>query len=531
MIRFLKALLVLVAAALPAAAAVPRPAGPSEGSALLLATVWQRTVEGSLGPGYDPVTGTIPMTVANEYSAAEYAALDAATGEARWQRAYPRISPDTAEIDTVAGGRYLIRSWGDPGHRTELWAIDARDGDVAWHLPMSAGQVTLLGATVLVPQGGTLAGVSLADGAVLWRWDAPLDCTVTWTAAGTTFFTAAVLCSGDGFLVTVDARSRTTLWGRPWLADAYGYAIADDLLLTYGENGTRIYDRTGAVRFRSAEAMRCSDPCFLAADGTLVINATWDNQYVLRGVDERSGTLRWTHRTEVDEMVIVGDRIYLTQPAPRPTPGTTVGALDPSTGRIRAAALLHYGSLDAFDAAAGILYLSDPGILDHDTVAVAVRPVDTDAPGLLGGAPAAQWPDPCDLLSAEDLREVAPTVRFRPSPVRRVLADIDTGTAVSCRFLPDPADGPVVTVSVAWCGNQAARALAAIASDQYEGAVRGLGDEAVKVTDESPYGVTTTMLAVRSGPVVATVQMLGGTAEQTLTLAGAVTRRLRPSGG
>ena len=88
----------------------------------------------------------------------------------------------------------------------------------------------------------------------------------------------------------------------------------------------------------------------------------------------------------------------------------------------------------AVDAEAGILYLSDPGILYDDTVAVAVRPVDTDAPGLLGGAPAAQCPDPCGLLSAEDLREVAPAARFRPSPVRRVLADVDTGTAVSCRF-------------------------------------------------------------------------------------------------
>jgi outer membrane protein assembly factor BamB len=524
-LRLIKALLVLVVAVLPAGAAVAR-AERRDGPALLLDTVWRRPVAGRLGPGYDPVTGTIPATVPTGFAAGEYAAVDATTGATRWQRDYDRISPDSAAIDAVAGGRYLIRSWGDPGNKQQLWAIDAHDGAVAWRQPMPAGQVALLGSTVLVPQGLTVAGVSLADGVVQWRWDPPFDCSVTWAAAGTTFFTLRLLCSGDGWLVTLDARTRQTLWGRPWLADAYGFAVAGDLLLTYGASGSRIYDRTGKVRFSSPEAMRCADPCFVAADGAVVVNAVWGDEWVVRGVDARTGTLLWTHRTEVNDLVVDGTGIYLTQPAPPATPGTTIGRLDPRTGLVRSAALLETGSVAAFDALAGVLYLAT-----DETSAVAVRPIAVPVAGLLGGAPAAAWPDPCGLLTADDLRGVAPAVRFRPSPVRRELAGVDTGTAAGCRFLPDPADGPLVTVSVAWCGKQADRALHGIAADRYEGVVYGLGDEAIKVTDETPAGVTTTLLAVRTGPVVATVQTLGGAPETTLALAGAVARRLRTTRG
>jgi hypothetical protein len=542
-VRIARALLVVVAGAVLAGQPTLGPPPPQAGAAIRTDLLWERPIDGELLGVVDPVTATIAVRVRLSSSTAEFAGLDTRTGLPRWQRGYPEFDSADTTVDLAGQGRFLVRgrSGGGTGP-TYLWALNAADGRIVWQRPMPVGRPTVLGTAVLVPDNQDLLAVSLADGAVQWRWTAPLNCTITWSSAGATMFTTAILCSGYGYLLTVDAVSRTTLWSREWFADAKGYEVAGDVVLGYGDDWFTVYDRAGAVVFDTGEPLVCSVPCLTVVDGTLVLSTVDRDRLALRGIDLATHRAMWNRTVPYANLTVSEGLILLTGAAPDPMPGTVISTLDARSGRLRSTTVLATIWVTAQDSRTRTLYLSrtDDAAGRLSTRAAAVRLVDTAPAGMLGGADPADWPDPCALLNTADLGAVVPGRTYRPVAQPRVVAGTDTGTTAVCRFLPDPADGPVITVSIAWCGvdaAQAGQALAALSAQRYLGAVPGLGDEAVRVRLEGQLdaGLRSTLIAFRTGRVVTTVATLGDAGpDTTLAVARAVARRLpapHPSSG
>ncbi|MFE5092483.1 PQQ-binding-like beta-propeller repeat protein [Streptomyces sp. NPDC056638] len=194
-------------------------------------------------------------------------ALDAATGEERWERQLPDGSAAAA---AVAGGRVYVQ-----GARAQLTAFDAVSGEELWHQGSTASQLScctpsVAGGMVCAGTGaGQLCAYDAATGEQLWGAQA------AGVVDSTPALTEGLVFVGDshGGVYAVDGNDGGLLWHLPNRYGASSPAICGSsgwiVSTKYGRGLFRISLSDGVVLWRHALDARGTSPVY--ADGVVCV--------------------------------------------------------------------------------------------------------------------------------------------------------------------------------------------------------------------------------------------------------------------
>lgn len=539
-----------------AASAAPLPAGR-------LVRDWEILSGSRWPAGYDPASKVIlfyTVALPNEMVHQMQTAVDARTGSQRWQLEGPGTwlteDGEYTPLITIDGMAFLREhdSFSDDGVLTAVRIRDGRtlwttadlsealavggdligivDGTVRamavatgvarWNRPLpddcDGPQLTRSMTVVLALRcGDSLYGLQHTDGAVVWSWTAPDTCVIENFAGSNAIAAVVATCPDDRATVhLLDPRSGTrtgtaaTEW-RPAEADpgdpgrgAPRAQVDGDAVLVVDDGGLSLVDRAGRQVWAMPD-MRChGTPCLLRTTATAVVSALprqgSDGIGRLIGIDPRTGQVRWTQQARNHEMTLDDGLLYLLEDLPEPFWSKHVRVVQPTTGELHEAVVPIDNGTQLLAVDAGLLYLSYTSYTTTDFErAVSAYRFDGGRKGLLGGADAERWPEPCQLLTTADLRQVRPNAEYSsPHPGRLAVGALATAVTTMCTWLPQRASDTKVTASVVWTSPDAAEAKAY--AEQYVGfshrrTLDGVADMAA-VRDATVVGLGPTDLRV-----------------------------------
>ncbi len=254
---------------------------------------WRLRVDGT------PTTPTVEN--GSLYFAADSTvyAVDTTEGTVRWRYATDRLSATTPVVDDgsvyVATRRKHTYSFGDRGDDTLVYALDARDGTVAWRQRFErnrnsrpSGPVTLTESIVLVSMAdGVVAAVDRGGGGVRWTTDAG-DGAASPVALSEEVAYAA---TESGTVVALDLRSGTALWrSRTGERIDRPPAVVDGRVFVAADRHLYAFDAaTGAWRWSTAFDDRLTTDLAVTDDSVYVGSAPARRLYA---VDTADGSRR-----------------------------------------------------------------------------------------------------------------------------------------------------------------------------------------------------------------------------------------------
>ena len=215
-------------------------------------------------------------------------ALDAATGEQRWQT--PSVV-DGATTGTVAPrARSTSRL-----HNGRVIALDAASGAIRWDVPASrdgdaaSSPAFADGLVYTASQSGGLVALRAATGELAWRVDTEGDPVGTIVVADGTAFVGSSSDTTQGRLRAVDAKSGTPKWEIP--EALYSPAVVGSLGISGSTTGViKAYDAvTGQARWKFGADGTSRAPA--VAGGVAYVAA--DTQRTIYALDVTDGGLLW----------------------------------------------------------------------------------------------------------------------------------------------------------------------------------------------------------------------------------------------
>jgi outer membrane protein assembly factor BamB len=200
---------------------------------------WERSFPGVALPGGVEFAGEALFT------AAPVARLDPRTGETVWEA--PELSGGTGSPALSADGRVVYLGRVDPMSGGEVVALSASDGSILWRAALGGHALSLFdrpaasGDRVVVPTlGGALFGLDARTGEVLWQSELPAPVFGAVTVAEGRIYAALT----DGEVVGLSAQDgRAVLRGGDREGGLEGYAFAqrplllgDRLIVSFGSS-------------------------------------------------------------------------------------------------------------------------------------------------------------------------------------------------------------------------------------------------------------------------------------------------------
>jgi outer membrane protein assembly factor BamB len=319
---------------------LPAAAGPREWPADGPRVLWRRP----LGEGYSSIalSGDTLVTMYRHGDDEIVAALDASTGETRWERRYaaPALEkmnfqqgPGPHATPLVHGGRVFAA-----GVTGRLHALDARTGAVLWSHRLIedlggsvvdrgyASSPLAYGEWIVVQHGGrehAVTALDARDGRIVWRGGSFTNVSsspILIDVGGE----AQIVALGSAEVVGLDARTGATRWRQPH-PHRFGENIptpvwtAGDLFVTsYADGGSRVLrlERDGEstrvreiwhhtrLRVYYTNVVRIGDR-YYGSSGDL-------GPTLFTAVEARGGDVLWQSR-EIgrSSIVAVGDRLIL----------------------------------------------------------------------------------------------------------------------------------------------------------------------------------------------------------------------------
>jgi outer membrane protein assembly factor BamB len=385
-------------------------------------------------------------------------------------------------------------------------AVDPRTGARRWQwaLPSDCASPLILPTvqnSVIVRCDASFVSLRPSDGQAAWSWKPDGECVMQDSVANDYELAVVATCGSVARLILLDPATGAKLgdYQAPW---APGEAAPDDpsrgAPVPQLAEGTVILDsahtvtvltRTGSV-LQTVHEARCETwPCGLAVGRRIVIGlhlgaayAPTEGSTQLEALDATNGRLLWQRPLVADTLVFDRGLLYATGALPDPLWSSTITVLRPDNGDFHQVATLH-ATAQIVDVSAGHIFLKydTPSSADPGFTTGEFR-FDGTSKGLLGGAAAEQWPDACQLLTADQLQALDSKVKYVSVGRSVAVAGQQLPHAPLCTFSPSEVRRPVITIAVVWVTadvNQAAR----IASD-YAGhstQLPGLGVAAYKM--------------------------------------------------
>jgi outer membrane protein assembly factor BamB len=232
------------------------------------------------------------LVVVGDHSGVVHA-LDPVSGVKRWS-----TQTDGAIDGAAAAVGDVVLTATEAG---TAYALDARTGAVMWKATLPNGvtrSVTASADTVFVGAAGTLVGLRLSDGSILWQSSVATSGQCgTPTVAGGLVFDATGLDGNDSTakgVVAVDASTGGVRWryASPTQHQAYTPAVSNGRAYVVSEDGTVVAldSATGAVVW-TAPTGAVNEALPTIADGLVYVPTNGSSLVTL---DAASGAIRWT---------------------------------------------------------------------------------------------------------------------------------------------------------------------------------------------------------------------------------------------
>jgi outer membrane protein assembly factor BamB len=518
-------------------------ASASEPRSYRLTSVWDAENRG-LPIGYDADTGTVLLWENHDengpFSPHYIAAVNARTGKQKWVGAPAGWD---VNVDYVPGSKLtsdaIIVQSDYQQSSPAIAALSLSDGKVKWKLntPGKSARPTAVTADVVVVawDSTTLRGLSAADGDKLWETPVADGCKADELGGAGDLVVIEVLCEKKRYLESLDPKSGKSRWQHSVSIEdedsADNLSVRGNAALLRDHEHLLILDESGRALLDEPTQGR-GEANFVVTDDVLV--AAYHDQAgqdILAAIDVKQATVRWTHRLAVASLTVAGGKLYAAGLLPEPLLPVGLYEIDLATGRMAVSPthLLYagYDSLVAVDGDIVVSYYFEAGTTPHTSHLDGHRLTPAEAPvGFAGGAPAADWPDSCSLLEPGEI-PVTAGVSYQEQPEQVTVTDTLLPQPANCRYQPSSVSAPVVTVSVAWVGNDTEQAVALMSriAQQYNDntAVAGIGEQAIEVIR---YGEPQSTIEVyfRVGARIGKVAIPGDTATAHQLAKLAVTR-------
>jgi outer membrane protein assembly factor BamB len=456
-------------------------------------------------------------------------------GSVRWH--LPASTwPDSFEDVGQADPGTEILSTGNPGDGVTIQALHIADGSIRqWSIrDASVPQLAVAGRDVLIAfDARTVLFDPAGGGRVVWQRTAGPGCSLGRSGADAAIGVTDATCGGVRRITAYDIATGTTLWSKDLAtasvedgADVDDLSVSGDLVAVENLGVLTVYDRRGrtVTDVTTGGSVECVATCVEQAGDVALLNYFVRDRPTVFAVDIATGRALWHSDEFALPAVIVGGYAYSVSDSDvETTVSSTVNVTDVVTGRtVKTATLVENVPPSLLVPDRHLLFMSARGGGSADSNLVAMR-LSTDGAGPFGGAPAARWPDPCALLTPDDLHAAMPRYTYHeisPPPVPSPTAPAAIRT--ECAYGADPVTGPTVTVQVLWSATsaaQAADAMSALATrNSFVFAVAGIGDAATGTYDYPDTGEIT-LIAVRVGTVVFQVKVgAGASVARTLAL-------------
>ncbi|WP_165950398.1 PQQ-binding-like beta-propeller repeat protein [Actinomadura sp. GC306] len=449
------------------AVAPQRDVGPPPGP---LAVSWERTTRIHHGAvaGYDGIAYAVAQGQVVTASGSGLEVHDARTGAGRWsyRRSGWTLLGWAATRSRLLG--YFERD-GDRGQRLVI-AFDALSGGLLWQRegprPAAVSRTTLrwpAGSDVLLTTDDdrrTLFGVSAVTGNRVWRLPLPRGCRLfeggSRPSGGREDLAALALdCAGKARhsrLLAVEPGAGTVAWDRPLGSEeSPEVSMLDGVTLVSDGTALRAFDEDGDQFGVWKGDGVCGDamcPGVLRSGRLLVVyhpDGAERGATRMESVRVPSGRVEWGRDVPAyAALAEAGGQVFALRPrlSGRLLPAG-VDIIDPAGGDAASAPAPISVNLDLpgpgpwLAAAGGLLYAAVPQAAPRPDGAarlVALRGgLAGDGPAELGGVPAADWPDACDLLEEQDLA-AARVDRHTAVPARASAGPVRLPRPVSCRY-------------------------------------------------------------------------------------------------
>ncbi|MBM7773256.1 outer membrane protein assembly factor BamB [Actinokineospora baliensis] len=336
--------------------------------------------------------------------------LDAATGGRLWDIDREELLPsldyfavEGPPVHLAASAGIVITPWYDDNGDSELVGVEARTGAIAWST--SLAELDFAGFS------GCL--VTVSD---LTLEDLPL------VVADDTLAAVVARCAQGRVVFGFDPRTGEPKWATPIPPEQPGYLLMDHgvLVVTQFGPGT-VLAADGRVVYTGH--LPPEQPVMAVVGDTVVVSGMAGTDDPLLGIDLRGGGVRWSlprpsgdlptnnlRRNGYRAMTASGDAVLGYRSSPGGTPDglflwanllpVVVDSIDPATGTIRSTPLTVTGLGEWFAVADGTLLALTGNVLNAVPLTAGGAIEHTNA-----AAPIDRWPDPCELLPAEQLEQ------------------------------------------------------------------------------------------------------------------------------
>lgn len=442
---------------------------------------------------------------------------------------------DWTWVDVLAAGpdSILVDESDQTSERPGIALLRVDDGSLLWTRTRAESgtriPASVAGERVLLPTSHQLVAYDRLTGGQRWSWHAASGCSIVGADSAANLAAVTLECANHhGVLVLLDARSGAVRAHRELGDPATSVSVAAGVVAVGSESSCRILDADGRNVTR-LDSLTCQGPRQLWTAGDVVVLSTYTlpaRVPAITAVDRRSGVVRWQLPLDGKSTTLDGDLLRVIAPGPAPISPTLSYAIDAHTGVVQAVrALPGHDALSLLGGAnvvAALPYGPSGGHLE------LVAPGSGSS--FLGGAPAAAWPDPCELLDESALQHAYPGQTFRALP-KSPVPWLAARRPLACRFLAADESGTLVIVNLLWMGKSAAQSAQifdGINTPTSGLPIEGLGDQAVLT--RLPFSVTDDTVNLRSN--LAIVQLSVNSGEQELpSLARNLIDNLSPQPG